>query len=132
MKQSPVCLLLFCTVFFTWAAAQPPGERSLKPVAGKDPARAAGNTYAIIIGISDYKQVSDLQYADKDAQAFEQFLLSDAGGKLPKANIETFINENATRNNIADAISLVIEEAKPGDRAYFFYYITARMVVISG
>jgi uncharacterized caspase-like protein len=113
-------LLIICSGFLLQAAAQP-GERSLKPLPGKDSAHAPGNTYAIIIGISDYKQVSDLQYADKDALAFQNFLLSDAGGKTPKTNIETFINENATRNNIADAISLLIEKAKPGDRAYFYF-----------
>ncbi len=119
LKQA--CILLFMAGLMAAASAQPPGERSLKPLTSKDSARAPGNTYAIIIGISDYKQVSDLQYADKDAQAFESFLLSDAGGKTPKSNIETFINENATRNNIADAISILIEKAKPGDRVYFFF-----------
>ncbi|MEO7922555.1 MAG: caspase family protein [Chitinophagaceae bacterium] len=121
MKRISFLIISFCFAFAGTVFAQPPGERSLKPVAKQDSAKAAGNTYAIIIGISDYKQVTDLQYADKDAQAFERFLLSEAGGKTPKANIETFINENATRNNIADAISLVIEKAKPGDRAYFFF-----------
>ncbi|MEO6612116.1 MAG: caspase family protein [Chitinophagaceae bacterium] len=120
MTSKRLYLFIICTGFLLQAMAQP-GERSLKPLSGKDSARAPGNTYAIIIGISDYKQVSDLQYADKDALAFQNFLLSDAGGKTPKPNIETFINDNATRNNIADAISLLIEKAKPGDRAYFFF-----------
>ena len=80
-----------------------------------------GNTYAIIIGISDYKLVPDLQYADKDALAFEEFLLSEGGGKVAKANIETFLNANATRNNVGDAISVIARKAKPGDRVYFFF-----------
>ena len=81
----------------------------------------AGNTYAIIVGISDYKVVPDLQYAHKDAQAFEDFLLTDAGGKIPKTNIETFLNENATRNNVGDAISVIARKVKPADRVYFFF-----------
>lgn len=79
-----------------------------------------GDTYGIIIGISDYKVVPDLQFAHKDAQAFEEFLLSDAGGKVPRVNVETFLNENATRNNVADAISIIARKAKSGDRVYFF------------
>jgi uncharacterized caspase-like protein len=80
-----------------------------------------GNTYSIIIGISNYKNVSHLQYADKDAQAFENFLLSNAGGKIPQENIETFINEKAVRANVGDAISVLARKAKPGDRVYFFF-----------
>lgn len=86
-----------------------------------DSTNVKGNTYAIIIGISEYKLVPSLQYAHKDAEAFETFLLSDAGGKVPKSNIETFLNENANRNNVADAISIVARKAKPGDRVYFFF-----------
>lgn len=88
---------------------------------GADSTTVTGNTYAIIIGISQYKLVPSLQYAHKDAQAFEDFLLSDAGGRVPKANIETFLNENANRNNVADAISIIARKAKPGDRVYFFF-----------
>ncbi len=95
------------------------GERGVD--LGTDSTTVTGNTYAIIIGISQYKLVPSLQYAHKDAQAFEDFLLSDAGGKVPKANIETFLNENANRNNVADAISIVARKAKPGDRVYFFF-----------
>ncbi|MBS1920636.1 MAG: caspase family protein [Bacteroidetes bacterium] len=80
-----------------------------------------GTTYAIIIGLSKYKNVTPLQYADRDARSFEDFLLSEAGGKIPITNIETFLNENATRTNIGDAISEIARKAKPGDRVYFFF-----------
>lgn len=96
-----------------------PGERGLKKT--QDTAIINGNTYAIIIGISDYKVVPDLQYAHKDAQAFENFLLSDAGGKVPRENIEAFLNENATRPNVGDAISVLARKAKSGDRIWFFF-----------
>lgn len=88
---------------------------------GGDTTKPTGTTYAIIIGLSKYKEVPSLQFAHKDAQAFEDFLLSDAGGKVPRSNIETFLNENATRNNVADAISIMARKAKPGDRLYFFF-----------
>lgn len=104
-------------VFLQVVAQQ--GERG-GSVTRKDSA-VAGNTYAIIIGISDYKSVPDLQYAHKDAQAFEEFLLSDAGGKVPRANVETFLNENANRSNVGDAISIIARKAKTGDRIWFFF-----------
>ncbi len=104
---------------FSLLAYAQPGERGL--TIKKDSTAKPGNTYAIIIGISQYKAVPSLQYADKDAQAFEDLLMSEACGKIPRANIETFLNDKATRDNIADAISIIARKAKPGDRVYFFF-----------
>ena len=41
-------------------------------------------TYAVVVGISDYqdKDIPDLRFADKDAEAFANFLRSPAGGSL--------------------------------------------------
>jgi tetratricopeptide (TPR) repeat protein len=111
--------LISCLFIFNPDSYAQPGERGL--ITKKDSAGIPGNTYAIIIGISDYKLVQDLQYAHKDAQAFEELLLSESGGKVPKTNIETFLNENATRNNVGDAISVIARKAKPGDRVWFFF-----------
>lgn len=96
-----------------------PGERGT--ITKADTTGRSGNTYAIIIGISDYKQVPDLQYAHRDAQAFEDFLVSEAGGKVPRTNIETFLNEQAVRSNVGDAISVIARKARPGDRVWFFF-----------
>ena len=106
MNRQLFYLLSFCFLVSGKCFAQP-GERGL--IGKKDSAGTIGNTYAIIIGISDYKLVQDLQYAHKDAQAFENFLLTDAGGKIPKKNIETFLNDNATRNNVG-MLSLSLQE----------------------
>ncbi|MBK7679300.1 MAG: caspase family protein [Chitinophagaceae bacterium] len=118
MLRRSFYIFTFCFFLLGTSFAQP-GERGL--IVKKDTAAITGNTYAIIIGISDYKVVPDLQYAHKDAQAFEDFLLTEAGGKVPKANIETFLNDNATRNNVGDAISVIARKAKPGDRVWFFF-----------
>lgn len=109
--------ILTCCCCLSLAAQ--PEERGFKK--GSDSLIVKGNTYAIIVGISDYKVVPDLQYADKDAKAFESFLTSEAGGQVVQANIETFLNENATRTNVGDAISVLARKAKPGDRIYFFF-----------
>ncbi len=111
--------ILFIGILSLLQAAAQPDERGLKKTG--DSSIQKGNTYAIIIGISQYKAVPSLQFAHKDAQAFEDFLLSEAGGKISRINIETFLNENATRNNVADAISIIARKAKPGDRVYFFF-----------
>ncbi len=96
------------------------GQRGFKTEEEQN-ALVSGQTYAIIIGISKYKEVPSLQFAHKDAQAFEKLLMSPAGGSVPSENIELFLNEQATRNNVADAISVTARKAKPGDRVYFFF-----------
>ena len=118
MKYKLLYLNLLSITFFFNGFSQI-GKRGID--LGSDSTTVTGNTYAIIIGISQYKLVPSLQFAHKDAQAFEDFLLSAAGGKVPKANIETFLNENANKNNVADAISIIARKAKPGDRVYFFF-----------
>lgn len=113
-------IILFLLIIFSFNANSQQGVRGVSETA-TDVKDQVGNTYAIIIGLSDYKQVEDLKFAHRDAQAFENFLLSEAGGKIPKENIETFLNERATRINVGDAISQVARKAKPKDRIYFFF-----------
>ncbi|MGQ0740587.1 MAG: tetratricopeptide repeat protein, partial [Bacteroidota bacterium] len=116
-KQS----FFFLTALFLFTAVSAQRDERGGVVTNKDTVKQTGNTYAIIIGISDYKAVPDLQFAHKDAQSFEDFLVSDAGGKVPQSNIETFLNENAVRSNVGDAISVIARKAKPGDRVWFFF-----------
>jgi tetratricopeptide (TPR) repeat protein len=110
---------LFCLALSVKGISQNTNERGV--IRKSDTTIVRGATYAIIIGISNYKNVTPLQYADRDAQAFESFLLSDAGGKVPTVNIETFLNDKGTRTYVGDAISEVARKAKPGDRVYFFF-----------
>ena len=51
------------------------------------PASNTGRTFAIILGISDYKYIRPLSYADNDAELFRDFLKSPGGGKLADDNI---------------------------------------------
>ena len=114
MRKILMGSLLILSFSWSW------GQRGFKTEEETSPL-VAGQTYAIIIGISKYKEVPSLQFAHRDAQAFEALLSSPAGGNVPKANIELFLDEEATRNNVADAISITARKAKPGDRVYFFF-----------
>lgn len=78
-------------------------------------------TFAVIIGISDYLNVPDLQYAHKDAMSFEQFLTSKEGGRIPQENIFTLTNEKANKLNVSNALTEIVRKAQAGDRIYFFF-----------
>jgi len=82
MKYIVIFLLLpflaFSQSLPTEKAGKPtsPVGRGVSPIT-KDPRMSSGptapkNTYAVVVGISDYqdKDIPDLRFADKDAEAF--------------------------------------------------------------
>ncbi len=66
-------------------------------------ARPVGNRYALVVGVSKFKDKSiNLRYSDKDAQDFGNFLVNTEGFK--KENVKLLLNEEATRENILAAL----------------------------
>jgi len=82
-----------------------------------------GKTWAVIAGISDYKEeeISDLQYAHRDAEVFYEFLRSPAGGNVPEEQIQLLTNEKATFAAFGSALYWLIEKAGEGDRVYIYF-----------
>ena len=81
------------------------------------------NTYALVVGISDYqdKDIPDLRFADKDAEAFSNFLRSDAGGKLDKDHLKVLLNESATMAQFAIQLDWLLENTKENDLVYIYF-----------
>ncbi len=79
-----------------------------------------GESYALIMGISNYKNESipQLNYADDDAIAFENYLIQ-SGVKIE--NIFTLINENATNSAFWTQLNLISEKTKQGDIVYIYF-----------
>ncbi|QHV94026.1 caspase family protein [Spirosoma endbachense] len=81
-------------------------------------------TYAVVVGISDYKALTrltgDLRFADRDAQQVVTFLQTRSGGAVPASHIRFLTNRQATHANIRQALSL-FREAKAGDRVIFYF-----------
>lgn len=80
-----------------------------------------GTVHALIIGISDYRYVQDLRFADRDARAFREYLLRHSRPAADSQHIELFVNDKATRIPVCDAISSLVRRAQPGDRVYFYF-----------
>lgn len=80
-------------------------------------------SYALVIGISKYKDesINSLNFADRDARAFENFCISDQGLGIPKENIKTFVNEEASYFNIISGLNWLKEIAKKDDQVYFYF-----------
>ncbi|MFN8331290.1 MAG: tetratricopeptide repeat protein [Saprospiraceae bacterium] len=83
----------------------------------------AKNTYAVVVGISDYqdKDIPDLRFADKDAEAFASFLRSPSGGSLDGDHLKLLLNKEATVAQFAIALDWLIENAKEGDQVIIYF-----------
>jgi|GEM_PF-3657607 len=88
---------------------------------------AVGKTYALVVGISDYKseKIPDLKYAENDARAFIDYLKSPSGGSLPDENIVSLLGENANSASIwQNGIAYYLfnkKKLKKGDRLILYF-----------
>ncbi len=60
------------------------------------------NHYAVIIGVEDYENIPDAEYASSDVEYFEKYANGPLG--IPKENILILKNQDATAKNIKDAL----------------------------
>jgi hypothetical protein len=83
----------------------------------------SGETYAIVVGISNYPGITPLKFADKDAQMFIDFLKSPAGGNTKPENILPLINGDARAAdfNVKGYAWLKQKALKEGDRLYIYF-----------
>lgn len=85
----------------------------------------ANNTYAVIIAVEDYKVMTaldgDLRYTVDDALKMTQFLMSKAGGSVPKENIYLLTNKKARKANILYYTKQLFSKAKEGDKVIFYF-----------
>jgi caspase domain-containing protein len=88
------------------------------------PDRASADKFAVVVGISHYSDSSggltSLQFADRDAQQFRDFLLSPDGGSFPKDNVRVLLNEDATAQNVRSALFTFLTRAQPQDEVVLY------------
>ena len=79
-------------------------------------------TFAMILGISTYKYIRPLNYADSDAELFRDFLKSPGGGKVPDSNIYFLKNEEVKAANffVKGMSWLRNKNLRAGDRLYIY------------
>lgn len=83
-----------------------------------------GRRYAVIIGVSQYQHneggLTNLTYADKDAEALHDFLRSEGGGAFKEEDIVCLTNQKATRGAVENGINSFLTKAGPNDLIYLF------------
>ncbi|MBF0316952.1 MAG: caspase family protein [Nitrospirae bacterium] len=74
------------------------------------------NRYALVVGIGNFKyRIRKLDYAKKDASDFYRYLVDPSRGGFSKNNTTILLNEDATRDNIANALANIKDRAQEDD-----------------
>lgn len=81
-----------------------------------------GKSYAMIIGISNYKHIRPLSFADSDAGLFKEYLQARGVGNIPDDRMLYLVNEQATSANfwVKGMAWLRSKNLGPGDRLYIY------------
>ncbi len=114
-------------------AQQPKQQRDLRlekdrPAAAPGAAPAAGVTvprsYALVVGISDYKNMPDraLKFAHRDAEAIYSILISPRGGNFRAENVHKLIGPEATLANLRRELEQWLPSAAKADDRVLIYF----------
>ena len=77
------------------------------------------DSWAVIIGINDYKHMPKLNYAVNDAVAIKEMLISKYNFK--EDHIKLILNEEATKDKITQGFHQLLQKSKEKDRVVVFY-----------
>ena len=77
------------------------------------------NSYALIIGIDKYENVSNLDYAVKDANSVAALLKDNFD--FPLKNIKVLLNDEATYSNVRNSLAEISLSAKENDRVLIYF-----------
>jgi WD40 repeat protein len=104
-----------------FAAHKDAGVTSDKRVVLYNLAELKPNLYMVAIGVSRYQRPElQLEYADDDAKAISQLFRAQEGKLYKTVNIKELYNEDATRDNILDALEWLEKETTQKDVAVIF------------
>ena len=80
-------------------------------------------TYALVVGVAKYldPDIPQLQFSNRDAEVFADFLKSKAGGSVPKENIRLLVNEAATSGAVINAIYWLKNICNKDDKVYIYF-----------
>ena len=92
------------------------------PLKERDTTIKGSQTFALIVGVSKYKYVRPLSFADKDAEMFRDYLKSAAGGSVKNDNIFCLLNEEAICSNFwtKGFQWLKAKKLRSGDRLFIY------------
>lgn len=115
MKKQLLLVIVLLSFSFTSLTAQ-------TPLKFRDTTISGPQTFAVVMGVSKYKFVRPLNYADKDAELFRNYLKSPGGGNVSDDNIYFLLNEDANETNFQVKFKawLKAKRLQRGDRLFIY------------
>lgn len=113
--------VLYASFLLTTGTPQKPAAR---PATGGAVEQVQGmERYAVIVGVSRYKDrtIPQLQFADRDAQAVRDFLLSPAGGAFRPDRMMYLVNEDASMKNVRSAFYTFLTRPRKEDLVVIYF-----------
>ena len=99
------------------SVGQPRNHPAMRPFAG-------GKRYAVVVGVAQYKQggkgLQNLAYADRDASDLSDLLVKAGGGNISKENVRLLLNQDATLDNVKQALTSFLTAAEPDDTVILY------------
>jgi tetratricopeptide (TPR) repeat protein len=113
---------LLCLVTMSFLLLPRFDTAAQSPLKPRDASIKGPQTFAIVVGISKYKYVRPLTYADKDAEMFRDYLKSPGGGSVKDENIFCILNDQATNSNFwgKGFQWLKAKQLQKGDRLFIY------------
>lgn len=103
---------------YTQTVVQAPVAAPKKRTATSGPQR-----WAVVIGVSEYLNpgIPGLKYADKDAEAFANFLRTSEGGGYDNDHMRVLLNKDATLPNVREALINFLNNAIDMDLVVIYF-----------
>ncbi len=113
---------LLCLVTMAFVLLPRFNTSAQSPLKPRDASIKGPQTFAMVVGISKYKYVRPLTYADKDAEMFRDYLKSPGGGSMKDDNIFCILNDQATNSNFwgKGFQWLKAKQLQKGDRLFIY------------
>ncbi|MBI5755704.1 MAG: caspase family protein [Nitrospirae bacterium] len=83
-------------------------------------AEERGDVWAVVIGVSQYKHVEGLKFADNDARAFYNYLITD--NAIPADHVILLTNEDATLQRVKDVLGVEIKQKARKQDTVIIYF----------
>jgi tetratricopeptide (TPR) repeat protein len=93
------------------------GKAQIKPI------RPFNSIKALVVGVSDYRdhRIPQLRYADRDAEAFAEFLTHESPWKVKEENLVLLTNEQATYGNFISEFTRLSGQCERNDRFILYF-----------
>src|SRR5579863_8255777 len=87
--------------------------------------------WAVVMGVSKFQRLDagqQLEYADKDAEAFAKFIQSPRGRAFQAENVKLLLNQDATLPSVRTALSLWLKRNSKAEDIIYIFIATHGMV----